>query len=55
MGKIQVKGICKDFKETPHVLCDVNITIEDGDFAVLLGPSGCGKSTLLRILAGVFG
>ncbi len=53
MGKIQIQNISKDFKETPNVLKNVNITIENGDFAILLGPSGCGKSTLLRILAGL--
>jgi len=32
---------------------DVSLTIEDGEFFVLVGPSGCGKSTLLRLLAGL--
>lgn len=32
---------------------DINIEIEDGEFAVLLGPSGCGKTTTLRCLAGL--
>ncbi|MDE0590023.1 sn-glycerol-3-phosphate ABC transporter ATP-binding protein UgpC [Halocynthiibacter sp. C4] len=32
---------------------DVNITIGDGEFMVLLGPSGCGKSTTLRMIAGL--
>ncbi len=31
----------------------INITIEEGEFVVLVGPSGCGKSTLLRIIAGL--
>ena len=53
MGKIHIHEICKDFKETPNVLDHIDVTVEDGDFAVLLGPSGCGKSTLLRILAGL--
>ena len=35
------------------VLKDINFTVEDGEFLVLVGPSGCGKSTLLRLLAGL--
>ncbi|MBE9045403.1 ATP-binding cassette domain-containing protein [Pleurocapsales cyanobacterium LEGE 10410] len=35
------------------VLQDINFTVEDGEFLVLVGPSGCGKSTLLRLLAGL--
>jgi multiple sugar transport system ATP-binding protein len=31
----------------------INLTIEDGEFMVLVGPSGCGKSTLLRLIAGL--
>jgi multiple sugar transport system ATP-binding protein len=35
------------------VLRDLDLTISDGEFLVLVGPSGCGKSTLLRLLAGL--
>ena len=35
------------------VLQHINVTIEDGEFVVLLGPSGCGKTTMLRIIAGL--
>ncbi|MDJ1177138.1 ABC transporter ATP-binding protein [Roseofilum capinflatum] len=35
------------------VLRNVNLTVEDGEFLVLVGPSGCGKSTLLRIISGL--
>jgi NitT/TauT family transport system ATP-binding protein len=31
---------------------DIDLSIQDGEFACLLGPSGCGKSTLLNLLAG---
>src|SRR5450432_1823223 len=32
---------------------DVNLSVTEGEFVVLLGPSGCGKSTLLRIITGL--
>jgi multiple sugar transport system ATP-binding protein len=35
------------------VLRNINLTIQDGEFMVLVGQSGCGKSTLLRLLAGL--
>jgi NitT/TauT family transport system ATP-binding protein len=34
------------------VLHNVDLTVADGEFLILLGPSGCGKSTLLRLVAG---
>jgi sulfonate transport system ATP-binding protein len=34
-------------------LQDINLTIEDGEFLIIVGSSGCGKSTLLRIIAGI--
>lgn len=37
----------------PPAVSRVNLTIEDGEFLVLVGPSGCGKSTTLRMLAGL--
>ncbi len=35
-----------------NILKSMNLTIQDGEFLVLLGPSGCGKSTLLHTIAG---
>lgn len=41
-------------KDTPPaVLQDINLSIKDGEFMVLVGPSGCGKSTLLRLISGL--
>jgi NitT/TauT family transport system ATP-binding protein len=36
-----------------HVLKDIHLEVQSGEFVALIGPSGCGKSTLLRILAGL--
>ena len=36
-----------------NVLRRINLTVNDGEFMVLVGPSGCGKSTLLRVIAGL--
>ena len=39
--------------QLPPAVSRINLTIEDGEFLVLVGPSGCGKSTTLRMLAGL--
>ncbi|MER7797403.1 sn-glycerol-3-phosphate ABC transporter ATP-binding protein UgpC [Microbacterium sp. NPDC096154] len=52
MGTIRLTGIGRTFKSTAAVR-DVDLTVDDGDFLVLLGPSGCGKTTLLRMIAGL--
>ena len=36
-----------------NVLRRINLSVQDGEFMVLVGPSGCGKSTLLRLIAGL--
>ena len=52
MSKIELKHIDKFYGKN-HVLKDLNLTIEDGDFMTLLGPSGCGKTTTLRVVSGL--
>ena len=52
MSKIELTHIDKYYGKN-HVLKDLNLTIEDGDFMTLLGPSGCGKTTTLRMSAGL--
>ena len=52
MSKIVLEHIDKFYGDN-HVLRDINLTIEDGDFMTLLGPSGCGKTTTLRVISGL--
>ncbi len=54
--KITIKSLAKSFvtfRGKVDVLKSIDLTIEPGEFFVLLGPSGCGKSTLLNLLAGL--
>ena len=52
MSRIELKHIDKYYGNN-HVLRDINLVIEDGDFMTLLGPSGCGKTTTLRVVSGL--
>ena len=52
MGEVLLEDLTKDFGEVVAVK-EVNLTIHDGEFVVLLGPSGCGKTTTLRMIAGL--
>ncbi len=52
MSRIVLEHIDKYYGDS-HVLKDLNLTIEDGDFMTLLGPSGCGKTTTLRVISGL--
>jgi NitT/TauT family transport system ATP-binding protein len=52
---IETRNVSKVFGENHTrvlALKDVNLSIRDGEFTVLIGPSGCGKSTLLYLMAG---
>ncbi len=53
MKAIQLKEINKIYRtdevET-QALCNVNLSVEDGEFLSIMGPSGCGKSTLLNVM-----
>ena len=54
---IECRNVSKTFIQKGHqevpVLKDVNLTVEENEFVVILGPGQCGKSTLLRIIAGL--
>lgn len=52
MQTLALKQVQKSFGDL-QVLRDINITIEQGEFAAIVGPSGCGKSTALRMFAGL--
>jgi ABC-type sugar transport system ATPase subunit len=52
VAQIAVVNVEKRFGAT-QALADINLTIHDREFLVLVGPSGSGKSTLLRIIAGL--
>ena len=49
---LEIKNLHKDFGSL-NILNSINVSIEEGDFLVLVGPSGCGKSTLLNCIAGL--
>ncbi|MDB9894154.1 MAG: multiple sugar transport system ATP-binding protein [Reinekea sp.] len=52
MGFLDIKNVTKSYGDV-EVLHDIDISIEEGEFLVLVGPSGCGKSTLLNMIAGL--
>ena len=53
MKQVELVGISKSYDKQKNVLNEINLSIEKGEFFVLVGPSGCGKSTLLRMVAGL--
>jgi len=53
MGEIVLDNVRKEFGAGFVAVDDVNLTIGEGEFMVLVGPSGCGKTTLLRSIGGL--
>ncbi|MBB4825196.1 sn-glycerol 3-phosphate transport system ATP-binding protein [Sporosarcina luteola] len=52
MAEIRLENVVKRFNED-EVVKNLDLTIADGSFTVIVGPSGCGKSTTLRMIAGL--
>ena len=52
MTHIELKNIRKEFGGSVVAVKHLNLSIEHGEFLVLVGPSGCGKTTTLRMIAG---
>lgn len=53
MSFIQLTNVQKAYNSEQLILKDITMTVEKGEFFVLVGPSGSGKSTLLRLIAGL--
>jgi len=52
VARLNIRNLNKSYGEV-HVLRDIDLVVEDGEFTVFVGPSGCGKSTLLRLICGL--
>jgi len=54
MAEIAIQGVSKAYDQgRVQAVRDLTLTVNDGEFFVLLGPSGCGKTTVLRMIAGL--
>lgn len=53
MAEVRLENVFKIYPGNVKAVDDVNLTIKDKEFLVLVGPSGCGKSTTLRMIAGL--
>lgn len=53
MSEIVLRNVSKTYDNGYQALHNVDLTVREGEFMVVVGPSGCGKSTLLRMVAGL--
>ena len=53
MAGVRLQAVTKSYDGKNQIIQPLDVTINDGEFMVMVGPSGCGKSTLLRMVAGL--
>jgi multiple sugar transport system ATP-binding protein len=53
VAEIELKDVTKRYPDGTEAVKKMNLTVNDGEFMILVGPSGCGKSTALRMIAGL--
>ena len=53
MPPIVLEQVSKTYPNGFVAVKDLNLSVADGEFMVLVGPSGCGKTTALRMVAGL--
>jgi multiple sugar transport system ATP-binding protein len=53
MPTVSLEGLTKVYPNGVRAVSDLSLTVDDGEFVVLVGPSGCGKTTALRMVAGL--
>ncbi|MBR4675006.1 MAG: sn-glycerol-3-phosphate ABC transporter ATP-binding protein UgpC [Victivallales bacterium] len=53
MAEVVLTELCKSYEKGRETVHNLNLTVHDKEFMVLVGPSGCGKSTTLRMIAGL--
>ncbi|KAA0099964.1 sn-glycerol-3-phosphate ABC transporter ATP-binding protein UgpC [Mycolicibacterium sp. P1-18] len=53
MAEVEFRDVTRKYAGGTVALKNLNLTVGDGEFLILVGPSGCGKSTALRLLAGL--
>lgn len=53
MAELRLENVSKIYDKNIIAVQDINFTVQDREFVVLLGPSGCGKTTILRLIAGL--
>ncbi|KPZ05116.1 Glucose ABC transporter ATP-binding protein, partial [Pseudomonas syringae pv. spinaceae] len=54
MATLELRNVNKTYgSNLPDTLKNIELSIKDGEFLILVGPSGCGKSTLMNCIAGL--